>query len=598
MKQLLFVLISLLIVANLVHAQEQNPIEETTWNVIRERLFNKDNSKAVRFEEDIRFQLIGAASAQDSGMIKIIVNELDELIELVDVKFVAEHGNFVFTIYPPENGISSRINFKVKENTIVDVEVDVNAKNIASKEDKWKFFVYHAVRYLTSVSESKFGRTGYNGIFDSNSFEQSGTFGEIDKDLIRKLYSNDFYKQLRKNTVKKLGYLYYLNLRYEGWVRKISMSIAIFLLVLGFLFLLSKESNSIAKPSLWNYLKKGSITLAGISVVYFFYKLAYFIPFFEFVNVFYSFVINFVEVFLYGITALILIFYSEKYFLNKFSEFFQKQIFVFFSTVIFIFLSYAIVSLPFALSNSQSSLQPISYTGHIKLTILFDILIFAFLRVLYNFIKHKMQSIVNQKDVELAKMKELKNQAELNALHSRINPHFLYNSLNSIAGLAHTNPDKTENMATALSELFRYSINKEDKTFVRIDEELEMVGKYLEIEKTRFGDRLVYEIKADDVVQDKLIPKFLIQPLAENAIKHGLSKMMGKGKIRIEIKQLANDLQIAIFDNGPDFPDEPVSGYGLQNLNDKLQIIYGDEAFTNWENGANKHFKITLKNQF
>ena len=206
--------------------------------------------------------------------------------------------------------------------------------------------------------------------------------------------------------------------------------------------------------------------------------------------------------------------------------------------------------------------------------------------------------MVNQKDVELAKMKELKNQAELNALHSRINPHFLYNSLNSIASLAHINANKTENMATGLSELFRYSINKENKTFVTVAEELEMVEKYLEIEKTRFGDRLCFEINVDENSMEKQIPKFLIQPLVENAIKHGLSKIKGDGKIRVEIKQKRKDLSITIFDNGPDFPKEPVSGYGLQNLHDKLNIIYGNNASINWENGDNKHVRITLKNQF
>ena len=209
-----------------------------------------------------------------------------------------------------------------------------------------------------------------------------------------------------------------------------------------------------------------------------------------------------------------------------------------------------------------------------------------------------MQSIVNQKDVEIAKMKELKNQAELNALHSRINPHFLYNSLNSIASLPHINPDKTEDMATGLSELFKYSINKENKTNVTVDEELEMVKKYLEIEKTRFGDKLTYEIKVDNSTKKKLIPKFLIQPLVENAVKHGLSKIKDVGKITIEIQKVKTDLTISIFDNGPNFPKEPVSGYGLQNLHDKLELIYGNKAYINWENGENKHFKVTLKNQF
>jgi LytS/YehU family sensor histidine kinase len=294
----------------------------------------------------------------------------------------------------------------------------------------------------------------------------------------------------------------------------------------------------------------------------------------------------------------VLLYVFDKYLLNRFDKFFQKQIFVFFATFFSITVSYAVISAPFAYLNSKDSLTYSSYSALWDPVMIYYFTIIAFLRVLYNFIKYKMQSIVNQKDVELAKMKELKNQAELNALHSRINPHFLYNSLNSIASLAHINPDKTENMATALSELFRYSINKENKTFVTVEEELEMVKKYLEIEKTRFEDKLEYKIVADENVMEILIPKFLIQPLAENAIKHGLSKIKEVGKIIVEVKQLENDLAITIFDNGPDFPEEPVSGYGLQNLNDKLDIIYGSNAFINWVNGANKHFKITIKNQF
>jgi LytS/YehU family sensor histidine kinase len=302
--------------------------------------------------------------------------------------------------------------------------------------------------------------------------------------------------------------------------------------------------------------------------------------------------------FIIGAMVPVLLYVFDRYLLNRFDKFFQKQIFVFFTTLFSILVSYIVVSAPFAYLNSKDNLIDSSYSALWDPVMIYYFIIIAFLRVLFNFIKYKMQSIVNQKDVELAKMKELKNQAELNALHSRINPHFLYNSLNSIASLAHINPDKTENMATALSELFRYSINKENKTFVTVEEELEMVKKYLEIEKTRFEDKLEYKIVADENVMEILIPKFLIQPLAENAIKHGLSKIKEVGKIIVEVKQLENDLAITIFDNGPDFPEEPVSGYGLQNLNDKLDIIYGSNAFINWVNGANKHFKITIKNQF
>ena len=108
----------------------------------------------------------------------------------------------------------------------------------------------------------------------------------------------------------------------------------------------------------------------------------------------------------------------------------------------------------------------------------------------------------------------------------------------------------------------------------------------------------LYEIHSDESTLEKQIPKFLIQPLVENAIKHGLSKIKSTGKVSVEVKRIEKNLIISIADNGPDFPAEPVSGYGLQNLHDKLDIIYGNDASINWENGENKHIRIILKNQF
>ncbi len=306
---------------------------------------------------------------------------------------------------------------------------------------------------------------------------------------------------------------------------------------------------------------------------------------------------------LISIFTLVSFYYVDAIITKWASKFLDRQILLLVSTIFVIniisFVSIFIFRLIwFALSLQDYIQVSIGLYWNFSLTWQGLVVLIATLRVFYNIIQYRIQSMVNKKDVEIAKMKELKNQAELNALHSRINPHFLYNSLNSIASLAHIDAHKTEHMATGLSELFRYSINKENKTFVTVAEELEMVKKYLEIEKTRFGERLVYEINADESALEKQIPKFMIQPLVENAIKHGLSKIKERGKVTVELKQHNKDMIIAVYDNGPDFPTEPVSGYGLQNLYDKLEIIYGDNAGINWENGSNKHLKITLKNQF
>lgn len=597
MKQLLLISISLLFSINILQAKEEKSLEETTWNVIRERLFSGKNSKAYRFEKDIRFQLLGVVTKEDSLVMNIIIHELSELIEVVDVKLVSENGNFIFTIYPPDNGISSSIKFNALKNSLDKVLIDVNSKLISNTNDKIKFFEYHCYYYLTRTFEQNFLSTDYQGVFDSPTNKSYSSIKNIDKDLIRKLYSHDFYKQLKENTIEKLGYLYYLNLRYEIWVKRILTALCIILIITGFLLLLSSENKN-RTLTFWNYQIRGFQVLLWVLVSYLILSLPDNIPFRIVSNLWVFVVAQTMEVLMMGISSIILMFFLEYLFLKRIHNFFYQQAFILISTFSAILFSYIFVSLPFLYLNRSSSSGYLAYSQLVNSSMIFNFMIVAFLRVLYNFIKYKMQSIVNQKDVEIAKMKELKNQAELNALHSRINPHFLYNSLNSIAVLAHTNPDKTENMATALSELFRYSINKEDKTFVTVAEELEMVEKYLEIEKTRFGDRLEFEIVVDESAKEKQIPKFLIQPLAENAVKHGISKSKDPGKVRIELKQHEKDLIISIFDNGPDFPEEPISGYGLQNLHDKLEIIYGENASVNWENGENKHFKIILKNQF
>lgn len=596
MKQLLFALILLLSGFNFIQAQESNPYEETTWNVIRERLFNGENSKAYRFEDDIRFQIKGEASKEDSVVIQDIISELKELIKIVDLKLVNEDGNFIINFLPENSGIKQKSNYRLHGVTINYTELWFSFNNDTSREKIKKEICYYIYRYLTRIFENNFQTTFYGGIFDQP-FPEVMPLNAIDKDLILKLYSKDFYKHLKENTVNKFGYLYYLNLRFEPWIKKFTRALSIVLVIAGFLYLLSGKKRKRSTTFL-NYLIRGFQVLLWILASYLLLTLPDSIPFRLVSNMWVLLVAQALEVLVVGIVSIFLMFLLEHLFLKRISNFFYQQVFVLFNTFLSILFCYFFMSLPFFYFNLSGPPASVDYSQLFNPSMIFNYSIIAFLRVLYNFLEYKMQSIVNQKDVELAKMKELKNQAELNALHSRINPHFLYNSLNSIAELAHINPDKTENMAVALSELFRYSINKENKTFVTVEEELEMVKKYLEIEKTRFAEKLNYTITVDETAKEKLIPKFLIQPLAENAVKHGLSKNTATGKISIEVKQLENDLVIAIFDNGPDFPDEPVSGYGLQNLYDKLEILYGKQATIYWENGNNKHFRIIIKNQF
>ncbi len=222
------------------------------------------------------------------------------------------------------------------------------------------------------------------------------------------------------------------------------------------------------------------------------------------------------------------------------------------------------------------------------------VFIFALIRTGYRLFKYKTRQTIRIKDIEIANLEKLKQHAELQALHSRINPHFLYNSLNSIAGLAHIDADKTEKMALSLSDFCRSAINKQNRYTSTIEEEIEMAKNYLDIEKVRLGERLSYEIKVSEEVSGVEVPRFLLQPLVENAIKHGISKITGIGVVKVEVEQKDGELYISVFDNGPAFPNELISGYGLQSLYDKLEIMYSGKARIAWESGPRKLVSVIL----
>ena len=192
-------------------------------------------------------------------------------------------------------------------------------------------------------------------------------------------------------------------------------------------------------------------------------------------------------------------------------------------------------------------------------------------------------------------LKELQLATELNSLHAQINPHFLYNALNSIASLAHINANKTEEMALSLSDLFKYSINRKGEKLSTIKDEVEMVENYLKIEKIRFEDRLEFSVDVAPSLLEKKIPRYVLQPLIENAVKHGTSNIEGKGNIHLNITKNNNNLLISVGDNGPDFPDGLVSGHGLQSVYDLLRLSYGEQATMNWENSPKKKITISIR---
>ncbi|WP_337041734.1 histidine kinase [Emticicia sp. 17c] len=213
----------------------------------------------------------------------------------------------------------------------------------------------------------------------------------------------------------------------------------------------------------------------------------------------------------------------------------------------------------------------------------------------YNWQRSKnLNRKISEQEYQLLNLEKLKTKAQLNALEARINPHFLYNSLNSITGLIHDNPDKAEEMTIQLSKLFRATTGRSDQSFHTIAEELEIVKSYLSIEQMRFGDRLNYAINLETGLENIKIPRFLLQPLVENAIKHGISKITEHGTIEVNITKTDDLIAFQIHDNGPAFKEDLSGGYGLKSISDKLQLIYGDKASLQIQNNGHKAVVIRV----
>lgn len=212
----------------------------------------------------------------------------------------------------------------------------------------------------------------------------------------------------------------------------------------------------------------------------------------------------------------------------------------------------------------------------------------------YHSRKTILQQKIQQKEMEMMRLNQLKTQAELATLHSKINPHFLYNALNSIASLIHLDPGKAESMTLKLSKLFRYSINHNQEDLVLVKDEVDTCNTYLDIEKVRFGDRINFRIEVDDNLINAKIPRFLIQPLVENALKHGLKNTAHNGRLLIGIKSKDAFIEITVADNGMPFPDELRTGYGLQSTYDKLSLLYGDNYQISISNEPVKQIKILI----
>jgi signal transduction histidine kinase len=184
-----------------------------------------------------------------------------------------------------------------------------------------------------------------------------------------------------------------------------------------------------------------------------------------------------------------------------------------------------------------------------------------------------------EKERQKEQLKALATEAELRALKAQINPHFLFNTLNTIAELIHADSDRAEATVERLAEMFRYVLNGSERGLVSLEEELGFLDGYLEIERVRFGDRLRVTRHIAPEALDLLLPSLVLQPLVENTLRHGVGAD-GSIDLDIEIQVEGNRAVATISDHGPGMPARhrigEGSGHGLYNVDQRLRKTYGE----------------------
>ncbi len=194
-----------------------------------------------------------------------------------------------------------------------------------------------------------------------------------------------------------------------------------------------------------------------------------------------------------------------------------------------------------------------------------------------------------RQQTETARLNERLSKAQLSALRRQIEPHFLFNTLNAIAGLVREKRNDTAvNMIVRLSDFLRRVVEDSDRQQVPLGEELEFTQKYLDIQKARFAERLQFSVDVPQELLPAQVPSLILQPMVENAVKHGIARRVQGGAIRITASRANGTLTVRVYNDGPSLPvgwETSQSGIGILNVRTRLQSLYGDQ------------FELSMRNQ-
>ena len=186
---------------------------------------------------------------------------------------------------------------------------------------------------------------------------------------------------------------------------------------------------------------------------------------------------------------------------------------------------------------------------------------------------------VRERETREARLAAQLSEAKLSALRMQLHPHFLFNSLNAITVLLRDQKTReASEMLERLSRLLRQVLQSEHGELIPLRQELQFIEEYLSIEQVRFSDRLTVRWEIDDAVRDALVPAFILQPLVENAVRHGIAKRVDNGLIEVIARREGAVLVLSIRDNGPGYQSDSLEGVGLTNTRARLEALYASEA--------------------
>ncbi|HEY6842524.1 MAG TPA: histidine kinase, partial [Thermoanaerobaculia bacterium] len=181
-----------------------------------------------------------------------------------------------------------------------------------------------------------------------------------------------------------------------------------------------------------------------------------------------------------------------------------------------------------------------------------------------------------EREIEAAQLQASLTRARLDALELQLQPHFLFNTLNAVTSLVRTRKnDEAVTMIAGLSDILRYTLDHQGSQCVSVEAETEMLRRYLDIQRSRFADRMTYTIDIDDEVRKAAVPTLILQPLAENAIRHGIARSANGGSVSVKAVRENGSLRVDVTNSGT-LADSDGHGIGLRNTRERLKQLYGD----------------------